>query len=59
MIFDIDLTDVKELRDAIDKFIKMAEELNNKQGTSRAREIIEEMKLTKEQENLLEELFNE
>lgn len=57
MKFNINLTNLKELKQQIDSIIKICENLNNQ--SSREKEILKEMNLSDKQMNLLIELLEE
>ncbi len=57
MKFNINLTNLYQLRDTLNKTIITCENLNNE--AARENKILEKMNLTKEQAKLLLELFEE
>ncbi len=57
MKFNINLTNLYQLRDTLNKAIITCENLNNE--AARENKILEKMNLTKEQAKLLLELFEE
>ena len=57
MLFKIDITELEELKEAVDKTLSICKKLNDK-GTT-ALKLLESMKLSKEQEEILIRIFEE